>query len=181
MLPDGKVLIVGGSDPNFHAQITAAIYNPKTGTFSATGSMHSHLYTPTLTLLRDGTVLVEGGVDTFGHPADPHGAEIYDPKTGVFTLLTATPDADDSNTNTLLSDGQVLLAGGRDFSGSFLQTAQLYDPLTQTFMPAGNMTTVRIGHSATLLLNGKVLIVGGEDSNSITLDSAELYDPVAGT
>ena len=185
LLADGRVLIAGGAGEDspgapFHSIISAEIYDPKTGTFSPTGNMHAHRYSASLTLLRDGKVLVAGGVDTFVFPTDPTGAEIYDPKTGIFTLLTVTPDANDSETNTLLSNGQVLLAGGRDFGGSYLQTAQLYDPLKQTFTSTGNMTTVRIGHNAVLLINGKVLIVGGEDANSNTLDSAEVYDPVAG-
>ncbi len=183
-LADGRVLIAGGFTEDFsgfHTLITTEIYDPKTGTFTATGNMNSHKASPTLTLLRDGTVLVAGGVDTFSHPGDPTQAEIYNPKTGTFTLLKVTPNSDDSGTNTLLSNGKVLLTGGRDFGGSFLQTAQLYDPVTQTFTPTGNMTSVRVGHRATLLINGKVLMVGGEDGSSNTVKTAEVYDPAKGS
>ena len=184
LLADGRVLIAAGASENgggaFHSLISAEIFDPKTGTFSATGNMHSHRYNPTLTLLRDGTVLLAGGVDTFVFPTDPLNAEIYDPKAGTFSQLKAIPNADDSDTATMLSNGQVLFTGGRDTSGSYIATAQLYDPIKQTFVATGNMSTTRVGHSATLLLNGKVLIAGGEDESLNTLDSTELYDPATG-
>jgi hypothetical protein len=64
---------------------SAELYDPKTGTFSPTGSMATarHLYTATLLL--DGRVLVAGGSN--GNDAgDLASAELYDPKTGAFSL-----------------------------------------------------------------------------------------------
>ena len=66
---------------------------------------------------------------------------------------------------TLLSDGRVLVAGGRSDT-----SAEIYDPTTGTFTATGSMTVVRTGPTATLLGNGKVLVAGGND-----LGSAELY------
>lgn len=69
---------------------------------------------------------------------------------------------------TLLSDGKVLVAGGR-----YDTSAELYDPSTGTFTATGSMTVVRARPSPTaaLLGNGKVLIVGGDSD----VGSAELY------
>jgi hypothetical protein len=89
------------------------------------------------------------------------------------------------HTQTLLPDGQVLIAGGGYTQGLlsvFLNTAEIYDPASRTFKATGSMTTPRECHTATLLPTGKVLIAGGCAGGSAAgaLASAELYDPSTG-
>ena len=80
-------------------------------------------------------------------------------------------------TATLLSSGQVLLAGGGgDPIFQDVDSAETYDPATHLWTPTGKMTMPRVAHTATLLQNGKVLVVGGAN-NDTNLASAELYDP----
>lgn len=88
------------------------------------------------------------------------------------------------HTATLLTNGQVLIAGGYTTVNGLAgwKSTELYDPSTGTFSVAGDMTAARFFHTATLLPDGKVLIVGG--NNSIAggcfcdpLPSAQLYDP----
>ena len=91
----------------------------------------------------------------------------------------------DGHTATLLSNGQVLVAGGnnRDYfnqSGGTLSSAELYDPAMGIWTITGSLNTPREAHTATLLPTGKVLVAGGRNGNT-TLDSAELYDPSTGT
>ena len=62
LLPSGKVLVAGGD-----AFATAELYDPLTGTWSATGSMSISRFGHTLTLLPTGKVLVAGG----GGPRHP--------------------------------------------------------------------------------------------------------------
>src|SRR5262249_4843456 len=87
LLPNGPVLVVGGSDQFGNALSGAELYNPSTGVWAATGSMTSPrvfnicCYTPTL--LPNGQVLVEGGVDQFGNILS--SAELYTPSTGTWT------------------------------------------------------------------------------------------------
>jgi hypothetical protein len=83
------------------------------------------------------------------------------------------------HTATLLANGKVLVAGGRDTNG-YLNSAEIYDPIADTWTFTGNMNLARAWHTATLLPDGSVLVVGG-DNNSVDLDLAELYDPVTGT
>lgn len=81
-----------------------------------------------------------------------------------------------SFTATMLNNGKVLIAGGRE-GNSALASAELYDPFAGTFTATGAMSIARFEHTATLLQNGKVLIVGGFSPYG----TAELYDPSTGT
>jgi N-acetylneuraminic acid mutarotase len=136
----------------------------------------------TATRLQNGKVLVAGG--SYGQPQQT--AELYDPATGRFSLVTGMPpDLRDGFTATLLATGKVLLAGGYSTRGGYaargdiLASAELYDPTTNTIRPAGRMVTPRAGHTATLLADGRVLFTGGYTSQGVTA-SAEVYDPSDG-
>src|SRR5690348_8985882 len=61
-------------------------------------------------------------------------------------------------TMTRLTDGRVLVAGGRDAAGNQLSSAELYDPATGEWSFTGSMSQPREGHSATLLPTGQVLV-----------------------
>lgn len=91
-------------------------------------------------------------------------------------------------TSTLLGDGRVLVAGGRNVAlNDALESAELYSPLTETFTLTGSMTDGRWSHTATRLANGKILVAGGFTDPATSanaqpvLASAELYDPATGT
>ena len=98
---------------------------------------------------------------------------------GVFVPTGNMTVARYGHTATLLSAGQVLVAGG---VGSYFGyvSAELYDPLAGIFTVTGNMTVAREGHTATLLSGGKVLIAGGSNGTNY-LASADIYDPAAQT
>jgi hypothetical protein len=65
-------------------------------------------------------------------------------------------------TATVLNNGEVLIAGGRDRGLYGIPSAELYNPSTGTFSFTGNLITGRATFTATLLNNGKVLIAGGD-------------------
>ncbi len=185
LLGNGKVLLVGGQYTynccNFLA--SAELYDPVSGTFSATGSMSTVRVGHAATLLNNGKVLIAGG----GTTSWPYGplatAELYDPDTGTFALTAGSmTTARSIHAAVLLQDGRVLLVGGQACSlpGCGLASAEIYDPASGTFTPTGGMSGVRQNPTATLLANGKVLIAGG-DNEGPYLASAELYDPVSGT
>ena len=180
LLNNGKVLFAGGDvDVNITTGVTdgAELYDPATGTFSATGNMTTPREGHTATLLNNGQVLIAGGdngdCDTVCALAS---AELYNPATGTFT---ATGNMTDSggHTATMLNNGQVLFAS----AGGVDTTAELYDPATGTFTSTGNMTAPRFAYTATLLNNGKVLVAGGGEAGVSPLATAELYDPATGT
>lgn len=82
------------------------------------------------------------------------------------------------HTATLLTNGQVLVAGGEDSQGHLIAAAELYNPSTGTWAVTGSLATPRYDHTATLLANGEVLVAGGV--NAGYLATAELYNPSTG-
>jgi hypothetical protein len=180
LLPNGKVLLVGGGDTN-------ELYDPVDGTWTTTGVVS---YSP-LTLLPNGNVLAGGGYTATllltGKVLSAGGAHnvtarLYDPDSGTWSPTGSLAWERDWCTATLLRNGQVLVAGGlwqvRDHIA--IPSAELYDPATGTWteIPMSG----RFRHTATLLSNGKVLVAGGDDVISPgdgirTLSSAEIYEP----
>jgi len=188
LLGTGEVLISGGQGPN--GTTNPELYDPATGTFGPTGKVVSLRLYGTVTLLNNGQVLFAGGFDQSlaGGTDILATAELYDPATGTFTATGSMTTPRVQQTATLLNNGQVLIAGGWNYSGGplgevGLKSAELYDPATGMFTAAGNMTVGRYGAAATLINNGEVLITAGASysASNTPVNSAELYDPVAGT
>ncbi|MGH8040710.1 MAG: Kelch repeat-containing protein [Rudaea sp.] len=173
LLNNGKVLVAGGIE-TYQPTDSAELYDPATGTFTATGNMvTTSLAGRTATLLPNGKVLIAGGL--IGTDEYSDSAEIYDPATGSFAATAHMIWGRGYATATLLPNGKVLIAAGIE---NYVGTAELYDPANGTFTSAGMMQSPRIGATATLLPNGQVLIEGGFASAA---PSAELYDPQTGS
>jgi uncharacterized protein (DUF2147 family) len=127
LLRSGKVLVVGGSDNrDWHGEYASAeIYDPASGTFSATRPMSTPRFKlpGAVTLLPNGRVLVAGG-GAF--------AELYDEATGTFTKVPGSlGSARFFASATLLPGGKALISGGYAESGGGLPAtpaAWLYQP-----------------------------------------------------
>jgi hypothetical protein len=184
LLPNGKLLVAGGQDGlGGFVLATAELYDPTTGTWTATGSMATARFNHTATLLPNGKVLVASGY--FNNSLQTtKSAELYDPASGTWTTTGNLVGRRASHTATLLSNGKVLVAGGFGSQRPLL-TAELYDPVSGTWTTTGNLVTKRGYHTATLLPNGQVLLAAGRDAGidhpNGEIEIAELYDPVSGT
>jgi hypothetical protein len=182
LLDDGRVLITGGHRFNHwvSALASAEVYDAASGTFTLQGSMSVVRQDHTATLLRDGRVLIAGGLDNFS--AAKAGAELYDPATGGFTATGSMAAGRGNHTATRLANGTVLVTGGYACvpCGS-LSSAEIYIPGLGSFSPIADMTAARGDHTAAPLTDGTVLVAGGFTSFPFapTLASAEIYDPAA--
>jgi N-acetylneuraminic acid mutarotase len=86
----------------------------------------------------------------------------------------------EQHTVTLLTNGDVLVAGGGASGSVALSSALLYDPSTDSWTATGSLNVSRARQTASLLPNGQVLVAGGmnETNDRFTaLTSAELYTP----
>jgi hypothetical protein len=194
LLPNGQVLIAGGSQSvGFRSELASAeLYDPQSGTFRRTGSMHTPREGHTATLLRDGRVLITGGSPNGITTTD--SAEIYDPSSGLFTAIAPMTVPREAHTATLLKSGKVLIAGGGrgGMPGGYIayDTAEIFDPTLGTFSAlAARMTADRVSHAAAPLEDGRVLLAGGKSGKILMggfehslfwlapLESAEVYDP----
>ena len=184
LLSNGKVLLAGGASIDGETA-TAELYDPAAGTFTATGSMNSPREGHTATLLSNGKVLIAGGVNCPNTCDSPYTTtELYDPSAGTFAPTGSMAAAHYGGTATLLSNGNVLIAGGSGPctpSGCMNEnTAEIYNPGTGTFTSTGNMLISGSEQTAALLPNGKLLFVGGLAIGEPTA-TAEVYDPSSGT
>jgi Galactose oxidase, central domain len=177
LLPDGRVLVTGGTDISGTVLTSAELYDPGSGTWTATGSLPGYGHLPTL--LRNGKVLVVGVLG-----ADP-SAELYDRGSGSWTatghLATTVPE-----TAVLLAEGKVLVIGHTVYGDGppAGPSAELYDPGAGSWTGAGGGGPPRdgSGFTATLLADGRVLVAGASPIDPLcgdrcSLASAELYYP----
>jgi Galactose oxidase, central domain/Kelch motif len=182
-LRDGRVLICGGTGTGEIGGVltSAELYDPVARTFTRTGSMTTPRTGQTITLLRDGRVLLTGGDRNAGFRTQLASAEIYDPASGTFKLTGSMSTPREGHTATILRDGRVLIVGGSPNGIQATDSAEIYDPSAGTFSRTGHLHQPRVAHVAVLLGSGKVLIAGGgrggRPGGYISYDTAELYDP----
>jgi len=179
LLPDGQWLLLGGELSDGRPLSAAQIWNPRTGAVTplATELQLARAY-HSATMLPDGTILIFGGIGTDGQVlAAP---ELFDPSTSSFILPPSSFNLlpRSRHSATVLTEGQLLIAGGAGSKGEVLDTAELWDPRrpSSSSSPA-LLNTARRGHSATLLSDGTVLFQGGEDGNGNPVADAELFNP----
>jgi galactose oxidase-like protein len=185
LLPDGRVLIAGGFGPlgaesvgcppslSFGCPLASGeLYDPSTGTFTATGDMIANGVASggaQAILLPNGKVFIALNLT----------AQLYDPPTGTF--VAAAPyvaNAPAVYTATLLADGRILVTGC-DLPSCDYGVAELYDPWSDTFSITGPPNGRDVNDPKAILLNnGKVLFLG---SPGVDLPAeGELYDPMTG-
>jgi hypothetical protein len=178
LLPDGDVLIAGGSGAGGPTQ-SADLYDPATNLFLTGAAAPPPMSTPRqdaeAITLSNGDVLVAGG-------SGDDTAELYDPAANRWTATAnamSTPRAVGGIAP--LPAGRVLLAGGEDLSGNAIASTDIYDPVTNTFTAGPPLNVGRLGFGMVPLPNGDVLVAGGLDRGTVPppifAGQTEIYDP----
>jgi hypothetical protein len=147
------------------------LYDPATGTWTATGSLTTAREDHTATLLPNGQVLVAGGISTGN--AETSNAELYNPATGTWTATGSLSQARGGHTATLLLNGGVLVVGGIDPNDSALASVELFTPpmpIQGTYQ--GTFTVGSVVHSMTMHLT---------QSGTTLTGTATIFGPWAST
>ena len=181
LLYTGKVLIAGGVGPGSPSNIvlnSAELYDPKTGTFTATGNMitarNNHLFTA----LPNGKILVSNGSSDISGTMPIQAVEIYDPAKGTFTAADDALVARYYNRVSRLDNGKIILVGGMTDTESATDSAELYNHVSGKFSATDSLITGRRNFAQWSLPNGRILVAGGYDASGTALSSAELYTPL---
>jgi hypothetical protein len=99
-------------------------------------------------------------------------------QSGVWTAGPQMSHVRVGATSTVMFDGRVLIAGGKDESGEALSSVDIIDAEGAiTVAPA--MNVARADHAAVWLYDGYVLVSGGTTRGGGVTNTAELYDPLS--
>src|SRR3954452_68728 len=110
-LPDGRVLVAGGSynDGVDHELASAEVFNPGTGAFTPVGDMGIARVRAAAAPLPDGRVVVAGGNNGATRLSS---AEVFNPATNTFTPVNDMTTDRARAAAARLPDGRVLFSGG---------------------------------------------------------------------
>jgi hypothetical protein len=174
LVPDGRVLIIGGVDGE-HGLASVEAIDPLAASVETLGSLATARLGHTATLLPDGRVLIAGGFT--GGPADRTAladAELLDPLTGLTESVGPMRWARGAHAAAPLKDGRVLLVGGMGDKKHVLR-AEVFNPVTKAFAKVAKPRAAHLAVTATTLLDGRVLVTGLSPGKKAK--SAEAYDP----
>jgi hypothetical protein len=140
LLADGRVLLAGGYDATSDNVAPNEIYSPASDQFSLTGALISARLFGSATLLEDGRVLIAGGL-AMASPgsqalATVATAEVYDPASGLFSVVGSMLLPRALMNTALLSNGRVSFSGGYDATGVATTQDEIFDPQRGAFQRA---------------------------------------------
>ena len=159
-LPDGRILVAGGTTTEKQVVASAEIYDPGTGQFISTGTLLTTRRKHAGALLSQGTVLIMGGTTDRSDSTVLHSTESFDPATGHFQPSAPMRFPRFKFAAVSLLDGSILVAGGSE------ETVEVFDLRTGQFMAVANGEQgLRLFPTATPLADGSVLIAGGYSGN----------------
>jgi len=135
LLPDGKVLVVGGIVPPTTYQDTAEIFHPSNETFTLTSTMSTTRAYHTASILQNGYVLVAGGYNSGGTGLAQ--VEFYNSSSDTWIAVSSMNRVRYQHSAVVLLNGTVLVIGGIDSVA--ISDVELYDPSTDTWTSVASM------------------------------------------
>ncbi len=199
LLHNGQVLVAGGDDghqPFVKPLRSAELYNPATGKWTLTGSMHTARFHQTATLLSNNTVLVAGGDDGAGYHSSSGSvclcahatasSELYNPAKGTWSKTGNMRYARDLFIMAPARNGNVLAAGGISCDTTtgtctVMSSAEIYANGMWTL--TASMSEARYSFTAASLsaASHDILIVGGLTATRSDTASTEIYNDITAT
>ncbi|MBO9667486.1 MAG: hypothetical protein J7501_11825 [Bdellovibrio sp.] len=179
-LSDGKIVAIGGTDPNYHTAITETYREsaPTEIVWTSNNALLGGRAAHTATLMDNGKIIYAGGQLLAEAAAQTNTTSIYDTTTNTWIAGPNMSEARIYHTSTLLPSGKVFIAGGFTATG-YSATADIYNPITNTFSTIA-LPHSRIYHSAVMLPDGRLLLTGGlNDLGAVVAN--DVYDPTDGT
>lgn len=187
LLNDGRVLVSGGACavlPLKNMKIPDELYNPKTEKFEISQKLNIQRRDHSAILLKDGRVLIVGGVGKGGILVS---TEAYNPKKNKFEL-TGDMNIPRKNANIyLLNDGNVLISGGikdqdkdKGMDSIFVREIELYNPKTSKFEIIAKRTSEPNSPAEVLLNDDTILFTGSQTGVGLSLKwyaTSEIFDP----
>lgn len=166
LLPDGRILLVGGYRTDATRILNAEIYDPAAGTIVSAGALPvGDLVAPQSIALADGRVLIV-------HSSFSQGSEIFDPATDQFSPIGPLLSVHGCIALAPLLDtgSRVLIVDGNPSSST-----EIFSPATDSFALSGAVSHHRCYFASAPLPGGRVLITGGGGAVP-----SEIYDPLTG-
>lgn len=118
LLPDSTVLVAGGVADldSRHYLNKCELYDPSTGTWELTAKIPTARQQAQTSVLPDGRVVVSGGLTGVYNLQVAGTVDVYDPVRRKWGSGGSVNQARWLHTSTLLSNGQILITGGSDYS-----------------------------------------------------------------
>ncbi len=196
-LPNGDVLITGGLSFTTASGVVVPTIAERSEIYrSADGAVVDAPEMPgggraehTLTVLRDGRILLTGGGSLQGQ-AGGEGfdavalstAAIFDPAERRWLETESMTIARAGHVGFVLPDGRVVVPGGD--SGSLLRlsptsSCELYEPSRETWSPCAALRTPLIGYAGFVDDLGRPVIVGGSADGATATSDVGIYVPAS--
>lgn len=161
VLENGMVLITGGwyfngIEDEYIKE--CELYDPTNNEWNIVDSLSVGRLYHSATLLKDGRVLVIGGLT-------PNrmlkSCEIFDPLTQQWSLTDSLSIERGNHSALLLPDGKVLVTGGGNLDSLYIYTCELFDPVTENWEIVGATSFPHNSHTSVLLADSLILLAGG--------------------
>lgn len=177
LLPNGKVLLIGGHGTNFVALNSAEIFDPNTNQFTLL-TMNSPRDLPAVAKLQDGRYLIAGGAYDWGVAPGYNTAEIFNPTNNTFTNVGNLNYGRSNCRAATLTNGKVLIVGGW-YSNDAGTYGEIFNPDTNSFTLTGALNTPRSWPYVIPVANNRALVLGGGGVyGGSEIERVELYDYV---
>lgn len=161
LLPDGKLLVAGGSARAADILASAEIYDPATDNWTSVSSLNQTRSGHQAVLLLNGKVMVFGGAAA---------EEIYDPATNRWRLGGKSNQPHIQFATVTLPDAKIMAIGGGT------NRVELYTQNETRWTFTADLSIPRRNHTATVLRDGRVLVTGG-GGNGEAFQTAEIFAP----